>query len=265
MNLLNYNIFILVAIFLLFAGMMLFIIPFKKDLKNIGLITALVGPIILIVFLCLFWIKIKQPALRSVYETFIWWSILLIFLGYFVFLIWKFKWFLIVSLFISIGLLTFLFIYKASPYLYFNPLFQSKWILPHALTYILAYVILTGAFIFNIITIYNSFQIKDIPKYLQHTDLFVNIGFVLITFGLVFGALWAKDSWGHYWTWDIKECWALLTWLLYLIYIHLRYYQPMKYKINIWVSIIAYISLLMGWVGISLLKININSLHNFWQ
>jgi ABC-type transport system involved in cytochrome c biogenesis permease subunit len=40
--------------------------------------------------------------------------------------------------------------------------------------------------------------------------------------GMVMGALWAKEAWGDYWTWDPKETWALATWLSYLLYLHLR-------------------------------------------
>lgn len=50
----------------------------------------------------------------------------------------------------------------------------------------------------------------------------VRIGWGFLTMGIVMGALWAKQAWGDYWTWDPKETWAAATWLCYLLYLHLR-------------------------------------------
>ena len=49
------------------------------------------------------------------------------------------------------------------------------------------------------------------------------VGFPLLTAGLVLGALWANESWGTYWGFDSKETWALITWLCFLGYLHLRF------------------------------------------
>ena len=43
-----------------------------------------------------------------------------------------------------------------------------------------------------------------------------------MTLGMLMGALWAKEAWGHYWSWDPKETWAAITWLAYLVYVHYR-------------------------------------------
>ncbi len=48
-------------------------------------------------------------------------------------------------------------------------------------------------------------------------DTLVYIGTAFLTFGMLSGALWAKEAWGHYWNWDPKETWALITWLLITI------------------------------------------------
>ena len=44
----------------------------------------------------------------------------------------------------------------------------------------------------------------------------------LLLIGMLCGAVWAKQAWGDYWTWDPKECWAMATWMLTLIGMHLR-------------------------------------------
>ena len=45
------------------------------------------------------------------------------------------------------------------------------------------------------------------------------MGLAFLTIGMLFGALWAKEAWGHYWSWDPKETWAAITWLAYLVYV----------------------------------------------
>ena len=50
----------------------------------------------------------------------------------------------------------------------------------------------------------------------------IGVGFPLLTIGILSGAVWANEAWGSYWSWDPKETWALLTWLIFAIYLHTR-------------------------------------------
>jgi cytochrome c-type biogenesis protein CcsB len=50
----------------------------------------------------------------------------------------------------------------------------------------------------------------------------LGIGFPLLTIGILSGAVWANEAWGSYWSWDPKETWALITWLIFAIYLHTR-------------------------------------------
>jgi len=50
----------------------------------------------------------------------------------------------------------------------------------------------------------------------------LGIGFPFLTIGILSGAVWANEAWGSYWSWDPKETWAFLTWLVYAIYLHTR-------------------------------------------
>jgi cytochrome c-type biogenesis protein CcsB len=47
-------------------------------------------------------------------------------------------------------------------------------------------------------------------------------GFPIFGFGVIFGAIWAEEAWGRYWGWDPKETSALVTWLIYAVYLHMR-------------------------------------------
>ncbi|MGB3694245.1 MAG: c-type cytochrome biogenesis protein CcsB [Spirulinaceae cyanobacterium] len=50
----------------------------------------------------------------------------------------------------------------------------------------------------------------------------IGLGFPLLTIGIIAGAVWANEAWGSYWSWDPKETWALITWLIFAAYLHSR-------------------------------------------
>jgi len=106
------------------------------------------------------------------------------------------------------------------------------------------------------------YQKKEI-NIIHLADNLVYIGFAFLTMGLLFGALWAKEAWGHYWTWDPKETWALLTWMVYLVYIHLRTYKTVKTHQAVWVLALAFIVLLVCWFGVNYLPSASNSVHTY--
>ena len=61
----------------------------------------------------------------------------------------------------------------------------------------------------------------------------VCLGFPLLTLGLTLGAVWGKYAWGDYWNWDPKELWSLATFLIYVLYLHVRYmYGPRRPRLN---------------------------------
>jgi len=61
---------------------------------------------------------------------------------------------------------------------------------------------------------------------LQTVDIWsyriIGLGFPFLTIGIISGAVWANEAWGSYWSWDPKETWALITWLIFAIYLHSR-------------------------------------------
>ena len=71
-------------------------------------------------------------------------------------------------------------------------------------------------------------EIKSSSKLalLQTIDLWsyriIGLGFPFLTIGIISGAVWANEAWGSYWSWDPKETWALITWLVFAIYLHAR-------------------------------------------
>ena len=56
----------------------------------------------------------------------------------------------------------------------------------------------------------------------------IGLGFPLLTIGIIAGAVWANEAWGSYWSWDPKETWALITWLIFASYLHSRFTKSWK-------------------------------------
>ena len=125
------------------------------------------------------------------------------------------------------------------------PALQSPWFKPHIIAYMLAYTLMASA---ALIAMYLLLRSKQ-----GSLANLVIVGIALITFGMLFGALWAKEAWGHYWSWDPKETWAAITWFSYLVYVHYRQIPTHKPKLALWVLIISFILLQMCWWGIKYL------------
>ena len=92
-------------------------------------------------------------------------------------------------------------------------------------------------------------------------DSLVYGGIAFFTVGMLTGAIWAKEAWGHYWSWDPKETWAVITWMLYLLYIHLRLFGNTKRKWLPLLLILSFLSLQMCWYGINFIPSAKESVH----
>jgi ABC-type transport system involved in cytochrome c biogenesis permease subunit len=125
------------------------------------------------------------------------------------------------------------------------PALQSPWFKPHIIVYMLAYTLMASA---ALIALYLLLRSKR-----GCLDNLVYAGISLITIGMLFGALWAKEAWGHYWSWDPKETWALITWFAYLIYVHYRQIPTHKPKLALCILLISFLLLQMCWWGINYL------------
>ncbi|HWI61927.1 MAG TPA: c-type cytochrome biogenesis protein CcsB [Symbiobacteriaceae bacterium] len=89
----------------------------------------------------------------------------------------------------------------------------------------------------------------------------VAVGFPLFTLGgIVFAMIWAQKAWGSYWSWDPKETWALITWLFYSGYLHMRIVRNWEGRPAAWVSAAGFPLVLFTLVGVNLL---ISGLHSY--
>lgn len=68
-----------------------------------------------------------------------------------------------------------------------------------------------------------AWQRLSLAEILDNTSYrLIGLGFPLLTIGIIAGAVWANEAWGTYWSWDPKETWALITWLVFAAYLHAR-------------------------------------------
>ena len=152
------------------------------------------------------------------------------------------------------------------------PALQSAWFVPHVVVYFLGYSALFFSFVTAILALIfpdakqlspnNPLGISE-RDFNKMTYQWVVFGFVNITIGLAFGAFWAKFAWGDYWTWDPKENWALITWLVYMAYLHLRFVKGMSPRIMAWVSIVGFLAVMFTYLGVNYLPEAQQALHSY--
>ena len=100
---------------------------------------------------------------------------------------------------------------------------------------------------------------KSMDRELNICDNLVYVGLAFLSIGMLFGALWAKEAWGHYWAWDPKETWALITWILYAIYLHQRMRMKWQGKRMAWFAVIAVFCVLFTFAGVNKLLPGLHS------
>lgn len=204
------------------------------------------GSAIFMTFIVGVWISLGRPPLRTMGETRLWFSLFLSLIGLVVYLRWRYRWVLpfgclMAVMFASIN------IFKLEIHTEeLMPALRSPWFVPHVIVYMFAYAVMGIATILALRILWLTRRSAagsapapgsttpatvdaaasplspSLQGDLRLCDTLVRMGWGFITMGIVMGALWAKQAWGDYWTWDPKETWAAATWLSYLLYMHLR-------------------------------------------
>jgi ABC-type transport system involved in cytochrome c biogenesis permease subunit len=88
----------------------------------------------------------------------------------------------------------------------------------------------------------------------------IGIGYPVFTAGaLIFGAIWAQYAWGSYWSWDPKETWALVTWIVYTGYIHTRFVRKLKGRMSALLSIVGFAFTMFTFFGVNFLMSGLHS------
>ncbi len=260
----NFPLVARIIISLWIIAIIAYVLPWKRKIFTfLGNVFTVIGIMSLMIFILFLWIDLQRPPLRTLGETRLWYSFFLPLIGFITYLRWKYKWFLSYSLGMAILFLIINYYHPGTFDKTLMPALQSPWFIPHVIVYIFSYALLAASSLVAIKGLYQHYSKKSGTDTLFLADNLVYIGFAFLTLGLLFGALWAKAAWGHYWTWDPKETWAFLTWLGYLIYIHLRNFHPKKIRFQLWILALAFVILLICWFGINYLPSAQNSVHTY--
>lgn len=138
------------------------------------------------------------------------------------------------------------------------PALRSLWFVPHLVVYMVAY----SSMAVSVILALTSFFVKK-GNLMDLSDRLLRTSSVLLLSGMLCGCVWAKQAWGDYWTWDPKECWAGVTWLLTLVYMHLAPLKKKSSALAVAVLLLSFLSIQVTWYGVNYLPSAHESLHTY--
>ncbi len=222
--------------------------------KKAALGFTVAGLFIFALFIVGLWITLERPPLRTMGETRLWYSFFLPVVGLITYIRWNYKWILGFS---TVMAVVFICVNLFKPEIHnktLMPALLSPWFVPHVVVYMFAYAVFGMATLVALYLLYKKSKSPITTSDLQVCDNLVYLGLGFLTLGMLFGAFWAKQAWGHYWTWDPKETWAAATWMAYLVYIHLRLHKPARnHQFAIVVLLVAFVLLQICWFGVNYL------------
>lgn len=133
------------------------------------------------------------------------------------------------------------------------PALRSAWFVPHVAAYMAAYSVLGAAALVALYLWLRPSHEEPSERGMRLCDALVGTGSALLSAGMMMGALWAKQAWGDWWTWDPKETWAAATWAGYLLYIHLRGTRRIDYHTAFALILFSFLLIQMCWYGVNYL------------
>lgn len=150
------------------------------------------------------------------------------------------------------------------------PALKSNWLISHVITCFFGYAAFGVSLGLSVMYLMKRLDaperknifLKLIPSQAILDDLnyqMIVIGFLMLTLGIITGSVWAHSAWGSYWSWDPKETWSLITWLIYAAVIHSRMVRGWKGKRIAILSMIGFFCVLFTYFGVNYLA----GLHSY--
>jgi ABC-type transport system involved in cytochrome c biogenesis permease subunit len=142
------------------------------------------------------------------------------------------------------------------------PALRSLWLVLHVTLAFIGEAFFAVAFVaaINYLLSKDEGRRGEIDRIMYTTII---IGYPIFTLGaLIFGAIWAEAAWGSYWSWDPKETWALITWLVYTAFLHSRLVMKLKGRISAIFSIAGFLFTIFTFAGVNYL---LSGLHSYGQ
>ncbi len=152
------------------------------------------------------------------------------------------------------------------------PALRSRWAVIHVVSCLLGYGCFTLAFAAALGYMLQERMLKakrvnGIARHLPALSVLdglayklISLGFPMLTLGVVTGSMWAQSAWNSYWSWDPKETWSLITWLVYAAYLHVRIVQGWRGKWANRLLVAGFACLMVTFLGVNFLS---SGLHNY--
>jgi cytochrome c-type biogenesis protein CcsB len=153
------------------------------------------------------------------------------------------------------------------------PALKSNWLIAHVITCFLGYAgfaVASGLGIVYLLKGPNKHpdnpgsgiwarmpSIQTLDELMYQNIVF---GFLLLTVGIITGSVWANSAWGSYWSWDPKETWSLITWLVYALLLHARLARGWHGRRIAWLSVIGFSCVIFTYLGVNFL---LSGLHSY--
>lgn len=249
----------------------------KEALGKLGSLFAAVGVVANIVALVIRWIVTGRPPLTNGYEFIL--TFCLGIVGVFLFAEFKYKLKALGGFVMPVPFLLLSFIVlKMGPAervaAAIPPALKSQWLTFHVFTAMLAYGAFAVSFGLGIMYLLKADSVSApgknskgswIAKFPEENVLdelaykIIGFAFPMLTLCIVTGAIWANYAWGTYWSWDPKETWSLITWIIYAAYLHARLMYGWKGKRAAWMAILGFVAVLFTFFGVNYLLPGLHS------
>ncbi len=145
------------------------------------------------------------------------------------------------------------------------PALQSNWLVAHVITCFLGYAGFAVSFVAAVLLLLSK-RIDQLGNNLSSEILdeivyrSILLGYPLLSLGIITGAAWADYAWGSYWSWDPKETWSLITWLVYSAFLHTRLTRGWSGDKTAVLSIVGFGAVLFTYFGVNYLP----GLHSYF-
>ncbi len=143
------------------------------------------------------------------------------------------------------------------------PALQSHWIAIHVMSCFVGY----GAFgvsgvasLFYLLQARKSHSGQALAGLERLSTRAIELGFPFLSVGIIVGSIWANEAWGTYWSWDPKETWALITWIVYAVLLHGQRVQRWRGEALAMLSLVGFLAVLFSFIGVNFL---LSGLHSY--
>lgn len=140
------------------------------------------------------------------------------------------------------------------------PALQSNWLHVHVFACFIAYASFAIAFLCGVFYLLHLKSMPTKEKLEEMTYQSVMVGFPMLTAGILTGAVWAHYAWGAYWSWDPKETWSLITWIIYALFLHARFTRGWRGRRIAVLSIVGFLSVIFTYLGVNFV---LSGLHSY--